>query len=320
MTTAAAAWKMNPDRHPLSRPENGNPRISDKPPTHTKSHLQAKPRTIRRIAKRHIESGLATGGHRLGLTGLQFDTPQVFVCLDESDDARHHQRDHENLGQAAEAALKISTDENREDGRRVNQPRPPGHNVDPLARLHPDSSIYLLPPEKTNRIPETKIPRFPGQATYILPGMKRYFLATGVFVAALITPAMAQTALEQGKAFLAQNASKPGVKQTPSGLQYKILEPGTGKSPKATDTVLVNYRGTLLDGKEFDSSYKRNEPIEFPLNRVIPGWTEGVQLIKEGGKIQLFIPPDLAYGSHGAGGAIGPNETLIFEVELLKVR
>lgn len=131
---------------------------------------------------------------------------------------------------------------------------------------------------------------------------------------------MAQSALEQGRAFLAENATKPDVKQTASGLQYKVLEPGSGKSPKTTDVVLVNYRGTLLNGKEFDSSYKRNEPIEFPLNGVIPGWTEGLQLIKEGGKIQLFIPSNLAYGPRGAGGLIGPDETLIFEVELLKVR
>lgn len=150
--------------------------------------------------------------------------------------------------------------------------------------------------------------------------MKKTLSVAGIALAAFLNTTMAQTALEQGKAFLAENANKPGVHQTASGLQYKILEPGTGKSPKATDVVLVNYRGTLLNGTEFDSSYKRNEPIEFPLNRVIPGWTEGVQLIKEGGKIQLFIPPNLAYGSQGAGGAIGPDETLIFEVELLKVR
>jgi len=150
--------------------------------------------------------------------------------------------------------------------------------------------------------------------------MQRMFLIAGIFSGILLQTSMAQTPLETGKAFLAENAKKPDVKQTASGLQYQILEPGKGKAPKATDTVLVNYRGTLLDGKEFDSSYKRNEPIEFPLNRVIPGWTEGVQLIKEGGKIRLFIPPDLAYGARGAGADIGPNETLIFEVELLKVR
>lgn len=150
--------------------------------------------------------------------------------------------------------------------------------------------------------------------------MKFFLFAVGWTAVAFLHTTMAQTALETGKAFLAENAGKPGVMQTASGLQYKLLEPGTGKTPKATDTVLVNYRGTFLNGKEFDSSYKRNAPIEFPLNAVIPGWTEGVQLLKEGGKIQLFIPPNLAYGSRGAGGAIGPDETLIFEVELLKVR
>lgn len=140
--------------------------------------------------------------------------------------------------------------------------------------------------------------------------------------AILLTPItlMAQTALEKGQAFLQENGKKSDVKTTASGLQYTVLTPGTGKSPKATDTVLVHYRGTLLNGTEFDSSYKRNEPIEFPLNRVIPGWTEGVQLMKEGAKYKFFIPSNLAYGPRGAGGAIGPDETLIFEVELLKVR
>ncbi len=131
---------------------------------------------------------------------------------------------------------------------------------------------------------------------------------------------MAETAQEKGKAFLKENAGKEGVKSTPSGLQYKVLTPGTGRSPKATDTVEVHYRGTLLNGKEFDSSYKRRESIEFPLNQVIAGWTEGVQLMQEGAKYEFYIPSELAYGSRGAGGDIGPNETLIFEVELIKVR
>ncbi len=126
--------------------------------------------------------------------------------------------------------------------------------------------------------------------------------------------------LAKGQAFLKQNATQPGVKTTPSGLQYKVITEGTGKAPAATDTVLVHYRGTTIDGQEFDSSYKRNEPISFPLNGVIPGWTEGVQLMKEGGKIQLFIPSDLAYGSRGAGGVIPPDSTLIFDIELLKVQ
>jgi len=139
----------------------------------------------------------------------------------------------------------------------------------------------------------------------------------------LTTTIMAQDAssnLAKGQAFLKENATKPGVKTTPSGLQYLVLEEGKGKSPKATDTVLVHYKGNLLDGTEFDSSYKRNEPISFPLNGVIPGWTEGVQLMKEGGKIRLFIPSNLAYGSRGAGGVIPPDSTLIFDIELLKVQ
>lgn len=134
------------------------------------------------------------------------------------------------------------------------------------------------------------------------------------------TKLMAESALEQGEKFLKENATKEGVKTTASGLQYLVLTEGAGKSPKATDIVLVHYRGTLLNGTEFDSSYKRNEPIEFPLNRVIAGWTEGVQLMKEGAKFRFFIPSNLAYGTRGAGADIGPNETLIFEVELLKVK
>jgi FKBP-type peptidyl-prolyl cis-trans isomerase FkpA len=131
---------------------------------------------------------------------------------------------------------------------------------------------------------------------------------------------MPSPALETGKAFLAANATQPGVITTASGLQYLVLTPGTGKSPKKTDTVVVNYRGTLISGVEFDSSYLAGrEPAEFPLNRVIKGWTEGVQLMKEGAKFRFFIPSHLAYGTRGAGIGIGPNETLIFEVELLKV-
>jgi len=130
---------------------------------------------------------------------------------------------------------------------------------------------------------------------------------------------MAESALEKGKKFLAENATKEGVKSTSSGLQYKVVKEGAGQSPKATDTVLVHYRGTLINGMEFDSSYERREPIEFPLNRVIKGWTEGVQLMKEGSTYQFYIPSHLAYGSRGAGADIGPDETLIFDVELLKV-
>ena len=131
---------------------------------------------------------------------------------------------------------------------------------------------------------------------------------------------MSDIALAKGAKFLEDNAKKEGVVTTASGLQYVVLTPGTGKSPKATDTVLVHYEGTLLDGKVFDSSYRRKEPIEFPLNRVIPGWTEGVQLMQEGAKYRFFIPSKLAYGPRGAGRDIGPNETLIFDVELLEVK
>jgi len=130
----------------------------------------------------------------------------------------------------------------------------------------------------------------------------------------------AQSALEKGQAFLKENAKKEGVKTTPSGLQYKITKEGTGRSPKATDTVVVHYRGTTIDGKEFDSSYKRNAPAEFPLNGVIKGWTEGLLYLKEGGKATLYIPSDLAYGKRGAGADIGPDETLIFDVELVKIK
>ena len=121
-----------------------------------------------------------------------------------------------------------------------------------------------------------------------------------------------------GDAFLLDNRNKEGVVVTDSGLQYKVLREGDGPSPAATDRVEVHYRGTLIDGTEFDSSYARGEPITFALNQVIPGWTEGVQLMSVGSKYQFFIPSDLAYGTSG-GGSIGPNETLIFEVELLGI-
>ena len=119
--------------------------------------------------------------------------------------------------------------------------------------------------------------------------------------------------------FLAENAKKPGVTTTASGLQYKVLTPGSGESPKATDEVTVNYRGTLLDGTEFDSSYKRGQPASFVLGRVIPGWTEGLQLMKPGAKYQLFVPPQLAYDMHARPG-IPPGSLLIFEVELLSFK
>jgi FKBP-type peptidyl-prolyl cis-trans isomerase FklB len=125
---------------------------------------------------------------------------------------------------------------------------------------------------------------------------------------------------KEGDAFLAANSMKKGVKTLPSGLQYLVLREGTGKRPSAMDFVTVNYRGALIDGTEFDSSYRRGEPATFPLNGVIRGWTEGVQLMREGSKYRFFIPSHLAYGPRGAGGIIGPNATLIFDVELISVR
>lgn len=124
--------------------------------------------------------------------------------------------------------------------------------------------------------------------------------------------------LAEGELFLAENKMKDGVQTTDSGLQYKVLTMGDGAKPTATDKVKVHYRGTLLDGTEFDSSYARNEPISFALNRVIPGWTEGVQLMPIGSKFEFYIAPELAYGA-GGGGPIPPNSTLIFEVELLDI-
>ena len=134
-----------------------------------------------------------------------------------------------------------------------------------------------------------------------------------------VTHAAADENVKTGAAFLAANKSKPGVTTLPSGLQYKVLTAGTGPKPTASDTVTVNYRGTLISGKEFDSSYKRGQPATFPVGGVIKGWTEALQLMPVGSKWQLFIPADLAYGDRGAGGDIGPGETLIFEVELLSI-
>lgn len=125
--------------------------------------------------------------------------------------------------------------------------------------------------------------------------------------------------IESAGSFLAQNAAMPGVVTLPSGLQYKVISSGAGKKPGATDTVTVHYRGTLIDGSEFDSSYSRNQPASFAVNRVIAGWTEALQLMQEGDKWLLFIPPGLAYGERGAGKRIPPNSALIFEVELLSV-
>lgn len=124
----------------------------------------------------------------------------------------------------------------------------------------------------------------------------------------------------EGEAFLAENKGKEGIVTLPSGLQYKVLKPGSGRTPKATDTVVTHYRGRLINGKVFDSSYDRNEPATFPVNGVIAGWTEALQLMQEGAKWELYVPSDLAYGPRGAGADIGPNAVLIFEVELISVK
>jgi FKBP-type peptidyl-prolyl cis-trans isomerase FklB len=131
---------------------------------------------------------------------------------------------------------------------------------------------------------------------------------------------MSEKQKKRGEAFLSENKKKDGVKTLPSGLQYRVIKAGTGKKPKLNDTVTVHYRGTLIDGTEFDSSFRRGQPVSFPVSGVIPGWTEALPLMQEGAKWQLFIPPDLAYGERGAGGLIGPNATLIFEVELISVQ
>ncbi|MGZ5622362.1 MAG: FKBP-type peptidyl-prolyl cis-trans isomerase [Methylobacter sp.] len=148
--------------------------------------------------------------------------------------------------------------------------------------------------------------------TILLIGFTMFSMANAT------TPAENKAA---GIAFLAANAKIPNIVTTASGLQYEVLTPGTGTaSPSATDNVTVHYKGTTIEGEEFDSSYSRGEPATFPLNRVIAGWTEGVQLMKEGAKYRFFIPSELAYGEQGAGRAIGPNAALIFDVELIKIQ
>lgn len=137
--------------------------------------------------------------------------------------------------------------------------------------------------------------------------------------AALSLLLLAASSAKAQNTVTAAAAQEPGAQVTASGMVYRSLKDGTGASPKAADTVRVHYRGTLPDGKEFDSSYKRNESIEFPLSRVIPCWTEGVQLMKVGGKAKLTCPPATAYGDRGAGGVIPPKATLLFEVELLAI-
>jgi FKBP-type peptidyl-prolyl cis-trans isomerase len=146
------------------------------------------------------------------------------------------------------------------------------------------------------------------------------FLGTGLCIFFAPFSLWAQSGLIRGEVFLKQNAKVEGVKTQPSGLQIKMLTEGHGRQPKSTDTVVVHYRGRLISGTEFDSSYKRGEPTTFRLNQVIKGWTEGIQLLREGGKAELYIPSNLAYGSQGSGAKIGPDEALIFEVELIAVK
>lgn len=129
-----------------------------------------------------------------------------------------------------------------------------------------------------------------------------------------------KAAKKKGEDFLAKNKSKKGIKTTKSGLQYKVVKKGKGKQPKTTDTVVVHYKGTLIDGTVFDSSYQRNQPLTIPLTNVIKGWQEAMPMMKTGSKWQVYIPSDLAYGPNGAGGNIGPNEALIFDIELIDIK
>jgi FKBP-type peptidyl-prolyl cis-trans isomerase FklB len=157
--------------------------------------------------------------------------------------------------------------------------------------------------------------------------LRSSFVILAVAVAAITVAACSKSETASAPAEKAETAAAApaagaaggSVVTTQSGLQYEVLASGTGKSPSASDSVTVNYRGTLTDGTEFDSSYKRGQPAVFPVNRVIPGWTEALQLMKEGDKWKLTIPPQLAYGERGAGKLIPPNSTLVFEVELIKV-
>lgn len=162
-----------------------------------------------------------------------------------------------------------------------------------------------------------------GQETLLTPEqareIKQTFMQQRQEEAAATRKVLAEKNLGEGEAFLAQNGKKEGVETTESGLQYQVLKEGDGPKPKAEDQVTVHYRGTLLDGTEFDSSYGRGQPVTFELGSVIAGWTEGLQLMPVGSTYKFFIPPKLGYGERGAGGRIGPNATLIFEVELLKI-
>jgi FKBP-type peptidyl-prolyl cis-trans isomerase FklB len=152
--------------------------------------------------------------------------------------------------------------------------------------------------------------------------MKNPLLSALSCAAALLCAAPAahaQAGREKGEAFLIENAKKEGVKTLPSGLQYRVLKEGDGKHPTKAEQVVVHYKGTLIDGREFDSSHKRGEPAKFGVTQVIAGWTEALQLMKEGSKWMIYVPWQLAYGEKGSGKLIGPRETLIFEVELIAI-
>ncbi len=147
-----------------------------------------------------------------------------------------------------------------------------------------------------------------------------FIIILGINMFSMANAKSAEENKAEGAAFLAENTKKQGINTTTSGLQYEVLTLGEGGKPSSTDNVTVHYEGKTLDGKIFDSSYKRGTPASFPLNRVIAGWTEGVQLMPEGSKYRFFIPSDLAYGERGAGADIGPNAALIFDVELIAIQ
>ncbi|MCX5663000.1 MAG: FKBP-type peptidyl-prolyl cis-trans isomerase [Planctomycetota bacterium] len=162
-----------------------------------------------------------------------------------------------------------------------------------------------------------------GKSRFTVENMESAMMAAQQEMMAKAKAELAKAGLEnkaKGVAYLAKNKTAEGVKTTPSGLQYKVLKEGAGKSPGINDTVTVKYRGTLIDGTEFDNSEKHPGPISFPVGQVIPGWTEALQLMKVGSKFQLAIPSELAYGEAGAGGPIGPSSVLLFDVELVEIK
>lgn len=183
---------------------------------------------------------------------------------------------------------------------------------------------YSIACDFAKQFPEADITVFTKAVNAAYAGDSSIFSSAqdaNVFIQSYMTREQSRIAaenIEKGKAFLAENKGKEGVIETESGLQYKVIKEGTGAYPTEESIVKVNYKGTLIDGTEFDSSTE-GEPIEFPINRVIPGWTEGLQLMRVGAKYQLYIPSDLAYGSRSIGGKIPANSTLIFDVELLDI-